>query len=53
MKGGDIFEGFIFDLEPMKEFILRGIFEGAWELESFPLLDVPDLVISRVARGSC
>lgn len=45
----DIFKGIIFDWEPMKEIILRGIFEGVREVESFPILDVPGQVISRVA----
>lgn len=34
----------------MKEFLLKGIFEAVQELESFAILDVPDEVISRVAR---
>lgn len=33
----------------MKELILRGIFEGVQELESFHILDVSDQVISGVA----
>lgn len=34
----------------MKELLLKGIFEALQELESFVVLDVPDVVISRVAR---
>lgn len=34
----------------MKELLLKGIFESVQELESFAVLDVPDEVISRVAR---
>lgn len=34
----------------MKELLLKGIFEAVQELESFAILDVPDEVISRVAR---
>lgn len=34
----------------MQELMLKGIFEGVRELESFSVLDVPDAVISRVAR---
>lgn len=49
MKEGDIFERSICDWEEMKELILKGIFEGVQELESFSILDVPDVVISRVA----
>lgn len=49
-KEGDSFEGSICDWEVMKELILRGIFEGLQELESFSILDVPDAVTSRVAQ---
>lgn len=45
-KEGDIFEGSICDWEAMKELILKDIFEGVQELESFSILDVPDAVIS-------
>lgn len=41
MKEGDIFKGFTFDWEAMKELILKGIFEGVQEQESFSILDVP------------
>lgn len=34
----------------MKELLLKGIFEAVQELESFVVLDVPDEVISIVAR---
>lgn len=34
----------------MKELILKGIFEGVRELKSFTILDVSDMVTSRVAR---
>lgn len=34
----------------MKEFVLRGIFEGVHTLKSVAVLDVPDQVISKVAR---
>lgn len=49
-KEGDIFERFIFDWRSRKELILRGIFEGLQELEFFPILDVLDQVISKVAH---
>lgn len=49
-KEGDIFEEAVFDWEAVKEVVLRGIFEGVQELESFSALDVPDEVIARVAR---
>lgn len=49
-KAGDIFEAFVIDLEPIKELVLKGIFEGARALESFTFLDVPDEVFSLVAR---
>lgn len=37
-------------MKEMKELLLKGIFEAVQELESFIILDVPDEVISRVAR---
>lgn len=46
VKDENIFEGYVFDWEPMKELVLRGIFEGKQALESFIVLDVLDLVIS-------
>lgn len=49
MKEGDIFEEFMFDWEPVKELILKEIFKGMQELESFNILDVSDLVASKVA----
>lgn len=49
-REGDIFEGSVCDWEAMKELILKGIFEAVQELDSFFVLDVPDVVISRVAR---
>lgn len=42
--------GFIFDWKPMKELLLRGIFEGARELKCFLIMDVPNWVISRVVH---
>lgn len=49
-REGDIFEEAVFDLEAVKEVILKGIFEGVQELEFFSILDVPGEVIGRVAR---
>lgn len=50
MKEGKIFEGCIFDWKPMKELILNTIFKGVQKLESFAILNVPDEVVSKVAR---
>lgn len=47
-RGENIFEGSVSDWEAMKELILRGIFEGVQELESFSIPDVLYVVISRV-----
>lgn len=47
---GDIFEGCVIEWEPMKEIVLKGIFEGVQALESFTFLGVPDEVLSTVAR---
>lgn len=49
LKEGDIFEGFIFDWEPVKELILKEIFEGVQKLESFAILNVLNQVVSKVA----
>lgn len=49
-KVGDIFDGCVIEWEPMKELVLRGIFEGVQALESFSFLGVPDEVLSSVAR---
>lgn len=42
MKEGDIFKECRVDWEPMKELVLKGIFEGVRALESFVILKVPD-----------
>lgn len=47
---GDISDGCVIKWEPMKELVLRGIFEGVQVLESFTFLGVPDEVLSSVAR---
>lgn len=49
-KAGDIFEASVIEWEPIKELVLKGIFEGVRALESFTFLDVPDEVLSSVAR---
>lgn len=49
-REGDIFEEAVSDWEAVKEVILKGIFEGVQELESFSILDVPDEVISEVTQ---
>lgn len=49
-KAGDIFEASVIEWEPIKELVLKGIFEGARALESYTFLDVPDEVLSSVAR---
>lgn len=49
-KVGDIFDGCVIEWEPMKELVLRGIFESVQALESFTFLGVPDEVLSSVAR---
>lgn len=48
-REGDIFEEAVFDWEATKEVMLKGIFEGVQELESFAILDVPDEVIYPIA----
>lgn len=45
-----MFDGCVIEWEPMKELVLRGIFEGVQALESFTFLGVPDEVLSSVAR---
>lgn len=49
-KERDIFDIFMFDYARMKELILNKIFESVQELEPFDILDVPEEVISKVAR---
>lgn len=49
-KAGDIFEASVIEWESIKELVLKGIFKGARALESFTFLDVPDEVLSSVAR---
>lgn len=49
-KADDIFEASVIEWEPIKELVLKGIFEGARALESFTFLDVPNEVLSSVAR---
>lgn len=49
-KAGDIFEASVIEWEPIKELVLKGIFEGARALESYTFLNVPDEVLSSVAR---
>lgn len=49
-KVGDIFDRCVIEWEPMKELVLRGIFESVQALESFTFLGIPDGVLSLVAR---
>lgn len=49
-KAGDIFEASVIEWEPIKELVLKGIFEGAQALESYTFLNVPDEVLSSVTR---
>lgn len=45
----DIFKGCVL-WEPIKELVLKGVFEGVQALESFTFLRVPDEVLYSVAR---
>lgn len=49
-KVGDIFGTSVIEWEPLKELVLKGIFEAAKALESYSFVDVPDEVLSSVAR---
>lgn len=40
-KAGDIFEASVIEWEPIKELVVKGIFEGAWALESYYLSGRP------------
>lgn len=46
---GDSFEGFLFDWAPVKEFILKEIYKGVKELETFDVLDVRGDILWKVA----
>lgn len=45
---GDIFEGVVFDLAPVKKLFLRKIYKGVLKL-SFNISDILDNVVSKVA----